>query len=115
MPRDRDECREVTLPSGEAIRIRGAGDLTPEAVSALGELVDAARAQFAARHPDAEEARALWARVDAARGDLLLRGVAYEAGVTIGALFRIMQGNLPDDADRAALERWLGEVGLRGP
>jgi hypothetical protein len=112
---ERDECREATLTTGEAIRIRSAAAPSPEDAAALTAIVAAARARHAAEHPDLEQARALWSRIDAARGDLLLRGVAYEAGVTIGALFRLIQGNMPDEADKQTLERWLEELGLPGP
>lgn len=109
MPEPRDECREVTLPSGEAIRMRGAGPMSPEAVAALGELVDAARRKMAAEHsPEpgtAELYERLRARMDVL--DVSLRGVAFQTGVRFSTLFRIGQGLLPDGDNLAAIERWL--------
>jgi hypothetical protein len=36
MPEPRDECRPVTLPSGETIRVRGTAEPSPEVAAALG-------------------------------------------------------------------------------
>lgn len=104
-----DECREVTLPSGESIRVRAAGEMSPEVVAALGEIVDAARRMHAAEHPPNPATEALWARLTVcldARG-VRLRDAATEAGVRFSVLFRIGQGYLPDAADLASIERWL--------
>lgn len=104
---ERDECRPVTLPSGEVIRVRGRGGLGPAGVAALGELVDAARRLDAERNPPDVGARELWARLEAARGDLPLRECARLAGVRFSALFRIGQGRMPGAKDLAAIEVWL--------
>lgn len=108
MAEPRDECREVTLPSGEPIRVRGAGEMSPEAVAALGEIVDAAR-RMAAEQPVDDGARELWARLDAARKSdcLSLRDVARQAGVRFSTLFRVGQGRMPSAEELAAIERWL--------
>jgi hypothetical protein len=113
MAEPRDECREVTLPSGEPVRYRGSGELSPEAVAALGELVDAARAWHAAEHPEDPAATALWRRLRAvadARG-LLMREVAHECGVRPSVVTRIAQGYMPDGHNLAAIERWLTSGG----
>jgi hypothetical protein len=108
MAEPRDECREVTLPSGELMRVRGAGEMSPEAVAALGELVDAAR-RMAAEQPVDDGAPELWGRLDAVREPdcLSLRDVAQQAGVRFSTLFRIGQGRMPNTEDMAAIERWL--------
>jgi hypothetical protein len=110
MTGDRDECREVTPPSGEPIRVRGAGEMSPEAVAALGEIVDAAR-RMAAEQPVDDGAPELWGRLDAARESdcLSLRDVARQAGVRFSTLFRIGQGYMPVDADLARINAWLKE------
>lgn len=102
-----DECRPVTLPSGEVIRVRGRGGLGPAGVAALGELVDAARRLDAERNPPDDGAPELWARIDAARGDRSLRECARLAGVRFAVLFRIRQGRMPGAQDPAAIEAWL--------
>lgn len=66
MREPRDECRDVTLASGETIRMRGRRGLGPAGVAALGELVEAARAKAAENPPD-PGAPELWARIEAAR------------------------------------------------
>lgn len=38
-----DECREVTLPSGEVMRMRGEEEMTPAEAAALGEIVEITR------------------------------------------------------------------------
>lgn len=110
MSEPRDECREVTLPSGEPIRVRGAGEMSPEAVAALGELVDAAR-RMAAEQPVDDGAPELWVRLDAARTPdcLSLRDVAQQVGVRFSTLFRIGQGRMPVDVDLARISAWLKE------
>lgn len=108
MAEPRDECREVTLPSGEPIRVRGAGEMTPEAVAALGEIVDAARA-MAAEQPVDDGAPELWSRIDAVRrrDGLALRDVGALSGVKFSVLFRIGQGYIPTGADLARINVWL--------
>lgn len=109
MPEPVDSCRPVLLPSGETIRVRGAGPMGPEAVAALGEVVAAARAKMAAEQPPNPAAEALWGRLGAVldtRG-IGLRGAAREAGVRLSTLFRIGQGYMPDDHDLAAIDLWL--------
>jgi hypothetical protein len=56
---DRDECRPVTLPSGEAIPVLGARELSPADVAAMGELVEAVRRKAAAGNPPDPDAAAL--------------------------------------------------------
>ena len=109
MPEPRDACRPVTLPSGETIRVRSGAPINAEAAAALGEFVDAARRLDAAEHPPNPAAEALWARLRAvldARG-IGLRDAARQAGVRFSTLFHIGQGHMPDEADMAAIERWL--------
>lgn len=106
MPEPRDQCRDVTLPSGERIRVRGRGGLGPAGVAALGELVDAVRAKAAAENPADEGSEALYERIEAARGGLTRRQVAAQAGVRFSVLFRIGQGRMPTGEDLAAIERW---------
>jgi hypothetical protein len=111
MVEPRDSCHEVTLPSGEPIRVRGAGEMSPEAVAALGELVDAARRMHAASHPPNLAAEALWARLNA-RADasgIRRRDAAHEAGVRPSVVVRIGQGIMPDETDLAAIERWIAK------
>lgn len=110
MPEPRDECREVTLPSDEQIRVRAAGPMSTEAVAALGELVDAVRALQPPPEPGSTELyERLRARMDAL--DISLRGVAFQTGIRFSTLFRIGQGHMPGDDDLAAIERWLdGDV-----
>jgi hypothetical protein len=107
---DRDECREVTLPSGEPIHVRGARPMNTEEVAALGILVDAVRAKHATEHPPNPAAEALYARL-AARAEsagIRLRDAAREAGVRPSVLTRIAQGYMPGEDDLAAIEAWLG-------
>lgn len=103
---ERDSCRDVSLPSGEVVRVRGRGGLGPAGVAALGELVDATRCLAAQNPPDAG-APELFARITAARGDRTLRECARLAGVRFSVLFRIGQGRMPGGGDLAAIERWL--------
>lgn len=112
MPEPKDECRMVKLPSGEPIRVRGAGEMSPEAAAALGEIVDAAR-RMAAEQPVDDGVPELLERLDAARKSdcLSLRDVARQAGVRFSTLFRIGQGYMPFDADLARINAWLGERG----
>lgn len=108
MPEPRDECRRVTLPSGETIRLRSTQAPTGDALAALEEVVSAAR-QMAASMPVDDGAAELWARLDAARtrNCLSLGDAAQQAGVKFSTLFRIGQGRMPGAADLAAVERWL--------
>lgn len=110
MPEPRDECRTVTLPSGERVRVRAAGPMSAEAVAALGELVDAVRALQPPPDPGtAELHERLHARMDAL--GISLRGAAFQTGVRFSTLFKIGQGIMPGDDDLAAIERWLdGDV-----
>lgn len=110
MPEPRDECRPVVLPSGETIRVRGRGEMTPEGITALAEIVDAARALHAAENPARPDCEALYERIEATRGTLNWRQVAAEAGVKFSTLFRIGQGHMPDPEDLAAIERWLARA-----
>lgn len=105
----RDECREVTLPSGEQIRVRAAGPMSAEAVAALGDLVDAARRKMAVEHPPEPGTHELYERLRARMNelDISLRGVAFQTGVRFAVLFRIGQGLMPDGEDLAAIETWL--------
>lgn len=107
MPEPVDTCRPVTLPSGEMIRVRTSGPLDPAEAAALGEVVDAARARLAAEHPADEGAEALWNRVNRARCDAFLRDAARQAGVRPVALYRLMQGRMPQGRELAAIEAWL--------
>jgi hypothetical protein len=111
MPEPRDECRPVTLPSGETIRVRSAAEPSPEAVAALGVVVDAVRAKLAAEHRPDGGADGLWERLESARQPrgLSLRDVASQAGVRFSALFRIGQGRMPESADLARINAWLEE------
>jgi hypothetical protein len=109
MREPRDECRPVTLPSGETLRVRGAEEMTPDAVVALGQLVDAVRKLHAEQHPENPAAVALWERLTAAvdgRGRWLSE-VAHEVGVRFSTLMRIAQGYMPDADDLALIESWL--------
>ena len=108
MGEQRDSCRDVTLPSGEVIRVRGRGALGPAGVAALGELVDAVRA-LAAENPPDDGAPELFTRIEAARGDRSLRECARLAGLRFAVLFRVGQGRMPGGGDLAAIERWLAE------
>jgi hypothetical protein len=109
MPEPKDECRPVTLPSNETIRVRSAAEPSPEAVTALGKVVDAVRAKHAAEHRPDDGAGGLWARLESARQPrgLSLRDVASQAGVRFSTLFRIGQGRMPDSADLARINAWL--------
>ena len=109
MPEPHDSCRPVTLPSGETIRVRGAGEMSPEAAAALGEIVEAARRKMATEHPADPGTEELWARLNARMDelDISLRGVAYETGVRFSTLFRIAQGRMPDRDALAVIEAWL--------
>lgn len=105
-----DECRPVTLPSGETIAVLGGRELSPAGVAAMGELVEAVRRKAAENTPD-PDAAALWARIDTARraADLSLREMAGLTGVTFKTLFRTAQGRMPCADDLAAVEAWLTE------
>lgn len=105
-----DRCRDVPLPSGETIRVRGRGGLGPAGVAALGELVEAARRKAAQNPPD-EGTAALYERIEAAldrQSVSPLRDAAKQAGVKFSALFKIGQGRMPGAVDLAAIEKWLG-------
>ncbi len=106
---ERDECRPVTLPSGETIPVLGGRELSTEGVAALGVLAEAVRRKAAAENPPDPDAAELWARLDAARRErgVSLREVAAACGVKFSTLFRTMQGRMPGEADRAAVEAWL--------
>jgi len=104
---ERDECRPVTLPSGETIPVLGGRDPSPAGVAALGVLVEAVRRKAAAERPPDDGAAELHARIEAARGGRTLRDVAAEAGVRFSGLFRIGQGRMPGADDLAAVEAWL--------
>lgn len=106
MSEPRDECRDVTLESGEVVRVRGRGGLGPAGVAALSDLVEAVRAKAAETPPD-EGAAELWARIEAARGRRTLRECAAQAGVKFSVLFRIGQGRMPDTEAFARIETWL--------
>lgn len=106
MGEQRDTCRDVLLPSGEVIRVRGRGGLGPAGVAALGELVDAVRALAAQNPPDAG-APELFVRIEAARGDRSLRECAGLAGVKFSVLFRVGQGRMPAPQDLELIEAWL--------
>jgi hypothetical protein len=109
MPDPRDTCRPVALPSGEQIVVRGGRGLDAKESAMLGEVVDAARRHHELTHPVDEGAAELWARIQAARrtAGLSLRDAAGLAGVRFSVLFRIGQGRMPGEAERAAIERWL--------
>lgn len=102
----RDECRPMTLASGETIPVLGGEPLSPEGVAALGQLVEAVRAKAAENPPD-EGSDVLYARIEAACGGLNWRQVAARAGVRFSVLFRIGQGRMPGAGDLAAIEAWL--------
>lgn len=104
---DGDQCRPVTLASGEMIPVLGGEPLSPEGVAALGELVAAVRAKAATENPPDEGSGVLYARIEAARGGLNWRQVAAQAGVRFSVLFRIGQGRMPSGGDLAATEAWL--------
>ena len=106
MREPRDECRDVELPSGEVIRVRGDGELDAAGIAALGEVVDAAR-RLAAETPPDDGAAELYERIESVRGELNWRQVAARAGVRFSVLFRIGQGRMPDPADLTAIETWL--------
>lgn len=106
MPEPRDECRDVRLPSGEVVRVRGRGGLGPAGVAALAELVEAVRVKAAENPPDPGTGE-LYARIEAARGPLNWRQVAAEAGVKFSTLFKIGQGHMPGPDDLARIETWL--------
>lgn len=106
MGEQRDSCRDVTLPSGEVIRVRGRGGLGSAGVAALGELVDAVRVKAAENPPDAG-APEMFGRIESARGDRTLRECAHEASVKLSVLFRIGQGAMPALDDLAKVKAWL--------
>lgn len=107
-----DQCSDVTLPSGDAVRVRGRGALDAADIAALAELVEAARAKAAALNPpdpDAAKSRARLDMVRRARG-VSLREMGAACGVKFSVLFRAAQGRMPGEADRAAVEAWLAET-----
>jgi len=106
MREPRHECRDVALPSGEVIRVRGRGELGPAGVAALAELVEAVRRKAAENPPD-PGTEVLYERIEAARGPLNWRQVAALAGVKFSVLFRIGQGRMPGTDDLARIETWL--------
>jgi predicted polyphosphate/ATP-dependent NAD kinase len=111
MPEPRDECRRVTLPSGETIRLRSTQAPTGEALAALEEVVTAAK-RMAASMPVDDGAEALWARIETVRlrDGLTLREIGRQAGVRFSVLFRIGQGRMPDADDSASIGRWLTDA-----
>lgn len=105
---ERDECRPVTLPSGETIRLRCAAEPAGEALAMVGEIVEAARRKYAAEHVDDPGAPQLWARIDAVLDTgLSLRGLARAIELPFSVLFRIGQGRMPAAGDLARIEAWL--------
>ena len=106
-----DECRPVTLPSGETLRVRGAEPMGPEAVAALGEVVTAARARMAAERPPNPAAEALWGRLYGALRQERMSSfrMAPQAGVAFSVVSRLRNGYMPDAADLAKIEAWLIE------
>lgn len=113
MPK-RDECRPVTLPSGETIPVLGSEPLSPQGAAAIRELVEVVRAKMAAENPPDLGAADLYVRVRAAwdRGALWAsRRPAYEtakqAGVKLSVLTRLANGRMPDAEDLARIEEWL--------
>ena len=110
MREPRERCRDVTLKSGETIRVRGRRSLGPTGVAALSDLVEAARAKAAETPPD-EGSDVLYERIEATRGPLNWRQVAAQSGVKFSVLFRIGQGRMPGSEDRAAIETWLAASG----
>lgn len=104
-----EQCRPVTLPSGEVIPVLGRGELSSAGVAAVAELVEVARRKYAAEHVDDPGAPELWARIDAVLDTgLSLREVARECGLPFSVLFRIGQGRIPAAPGLAAIETWLG-------
>lgn len=109
MAGEREQCRDVLLPSGESIRVRGSGGLGPAGAAAMGELVEAARRRHEREHPPERDAVVLWARLDMARRErgLSLREISQECGVPFKTLFRCCQGIAPGETDTAAILAWL--------
>jgi hypothetical protein len=103
---ERDTCRPVTLPSGETIPVLGGRAPDAREAEMIGQAVDAAR-RLAAQNPPEPGSEALYARIEAARGQRSLRGAGQEMGVRFTVLFRIGQGRMPDAVDLAAIEAWL--------
>ena len=102
-------CRWVELPDGQGALVRGDGDLGPEGVAALAQLVSAVQRHHESTHPPDPGAADLYARLDAARE---VRGVGWRelsrlVGVPASALTRLAQGTAPLREQRAALEEWL--------
>lgn len=106
---ERDECRDVALPSGETLRVLARGGLGPAGVAALGELVDVARRLQAREHPPEPGSEALYARVAAAREQAGLSAyqAAKRARVRFSVLVRLARGRMPGAGDLAAIEAWL--------
>jgi hypothetical protein len=106
---ERDECRPVTLPSGETIPVLGGREPDAREAAALGDVVDAVRRLMPDPDPGAPD---LWARVDAARVRevLFLREIGWQAGVRASVLFRLRQGRMPCAEDLAKVEAWLAGV-----
>jgi hypothetical protein len=108
MSEPQDSCRPVTLPTGETLRVRGAGEMDAAGVAALGEIVDVARRMMPEPDGGAPE---LYARVDAVRARLGLsaRDVAHQAVVSHAMLSRLANGRMPNAMDLSLLELWLRE------
>lgn len=109
MSEPRDICREVTLPSGDVIRLRGETEPDAADLAALDDIFAAARRLAEKRNPPDEGAPELWARLEAARGGRTLRECARLAGVRFAVLFRIGQGRMPGPEDLELIERWLAK------
>lgn len=104
-----DECRPVTLPSGETIPVLGSEPMSAEGAAALGELVDVVRAKMAAENPPDVGAPELYERVAAVRERLGLSAyaTAKQAGVKLSVLTRLANGRRPGLDDLARIEAWL--------
>ncbi len=105
----RDECRLVTLPSGETVPVFGSESMSPEGAAALGELVDVVRAKMAAENPENPLATALYLRCEAVRNDRVMfwSEAAREAGVRFSVMTRLANGRMPGPEDLARIEAWL--------
>jgi hypothetical protein len=111
MPDPRDECRPVTLPTGEALRVRGAEPPTGQDAAALAEVVAATRRLMPEPDPGAAE---LYERLNVVRGGRTWREIAREAGVSAAVFSRLANGVMPGEADRVNLGQWLAKEGRDG-
>jgi hypothetical protein len=109
MPDPRDTCRPVALPSGEQIVVRGGREMDEQESAMLEQVVGAARRLHELTHPVEQGVAELWARIEAALrpGRHPLRDAAQQVGVRFAVLFRVAQGRMPGEQDRAAIEAWL--------